>query len=168
MKYKTQAFRELVCSIYNNKMWKYYFIRCCLWYVMLQSCSSAKLITTPWMCMGEWMYSSMHLYFGTRWRSVVSSRPSCFTPTEGFPSVNWMGGRVTCNSDLDGVEKIQVNISCLCGRPQFEEIVWSYITVFTKVHHEPGKSSPQSSLLLNLLKISVLIKNYSHDTYPCL
>jgi hypothetical protein len=73
------------------------------------------------MCMGEWMCSSMPLYFGTRWRSVVSSCPNCFTLRKGSPSVHQIGGRVTCSSDLDGVEKI--NISCLCWGSQPSSLV---------------------------------------------
>jgi len=42
---------------------------------------------TPWRCVGQWRYSSMHINLGTRWRWTV-----CFTARRLYPqpSNHWL------------------------------------------------------------------------------
>jgi hypothetical protein len=52
------------------------------------------------------------LDFGTRWRSVVSSRLGSFTPRERAPGTHCIGGWVGPRSGLDAVMKGEIPSPC--------------------------------------------------------
>jgi hypothetical protein len=65
----------------------------------------------PWICKGEWRYSSTNLSLGTRRSEWSASHPGRFTSGERAPGAHWIGGRVGPRVGLDAVKR---KIYCPC------------------------------------------------------